>query len=102
MTRTRMQPIDREAQLLAAAIKLAKRVGYRKVTRVAVAAATGTTEGLINRYFGGKQGMRDAIMRNAVFDGQLQIVAQGLMFGDPIAKKAPVELREAAAKVKVK
>lgn len=65
MTRTRMTPAERKTQLLLSAVELAKECGYKKVTRVAIAADTGTSEGLVNRYFGDKEQLRAAILQYA-------------------------------------
>jgi AcrR family transcriptional regulator len=58
---TRMDPDERKAQLLSAARLIAQTKGMKSVTRVNVAAATGTSVGLISRYFGSAKGLKDAV-----------------------------------------
>ncbi len=59
----RMTPKARKRQLLDAAVELAKVHGADKITRVMVADATGTSEGLVNRYFTDRDGLRAAVKR---------------------------------------
>ena len=60
-TRTRKTPAERKTELLDAAVELAAKIGTGNVTRIAVAKATNTTDGLVNRYFGGVSGLHRAI-----------------------------------------
>lgn len=62
----RKNPEDRKAELLAAGYAIAKESGLKAVTRLSVAAATGTTDGLINRYFAGRVGLRADVLAEAV------------------------------------
>lgn len=77
-TRIRMAPDERRQQLLDAAYKIAtkSKKGIRAVTRVAVAEATKTTDGLVNRYFEGRDGLREAVIRRAVDEKHVPLVAQ--------------------------
>lgn len=93
----RMTPDARTKQILAAATKLSRRQGYRKITRDGVAAEAGTSQGLVNRYFGDIEGLRNAVMTQAVRDADVKLVAQGIADRNKIALKAPPALREAAA-----
>lgn len=63
--RVRMEPSKRKRQLLDAAVKLAEKKGWRKLTRVMVAEATGTSDGLVSRYFGSRAGLREAVLDEA-------------------------------------
>lgn len=94
--RTRMQPDKRSAEILDAAVKLAKRVGFRKLTRDGVADAAKVSPGLVSTRFGGVEKLRDEVMRVAVRDEILPIVADGVANGNRIARRAPVALRERA------
>lgn len=62
----RRDPEERKAQLLAAAFTIAAEGGVKAVTRLAVAEATDTTDGLVNRYFAGRKGLREAVLEEAV------------------------------------
>lgn len=71
-----MNPTERRQQLLGAAIKLAERRGWRKLTRVMVANETGTSDGLVSRYFGSRDGLRDAVYAEAKATGNTTILSQ--------------------------
>ena len=66
MTQVRMKPEERKAQLTAAAYGVAKKHGVKAVTRLAVAEVAGCTDGLMNRYFKGRAGLREAAIAEAV------------------------------------
>lgn len=59
----RMTPKARKRQLLDAAVELSEVHGVENLTRVMVAEATGTSEGLVNRYFVSRDGLRAAVRR---------------------------------------
>jgi AcrR family transcriptional regulator len=94
---TRLEPKTRETQLLKAAIILAKRIGYANITRDAIALEAGVASGLVSYRLGNMASIRTAVMRQAVRDGVIEIIAQGLAAGDEQAKKAPPEMRTRAA-----
>lgn len=62
----RKNPTERKAELLAAGYAIAKESGLKAVTRLAVGAATDTTDCLVNRYFKGRAGLRTEILEHAV------------------------------------
>lgn len=98
MQRRRLKPLDRSNEILTAAVALASRSGgYLSLTRAAVAARAQCSEGLVSSYFNTMQQMRRAVMRHAVKHEVLSIVAQGLATGDPVARKAPEEVRQKAS-----
>lgn len=86
----------RQNQLLKIALKHAKKVGYANVTRKTIADEADIAESLVTYYLGSMPKVKRAIMRAAVRDEVLPVVAQGLVDGNPHAKKAPQELREKA------
>ena len=94
---SRMNPKDRKAELFEHAMTLAAASGYMRVTRSAIAAAGGVTEGLVTHYFGTMTTLRRDIMRAAVKRRVLPIVAQGMAMGEKAALKAPEDLRKEAA-----
>ena len=97
MTKKRLLPDDRKLEILNAAMKVAGRPGgWAKLTRAAVAECAGCSEGLISKYFGTMISFKRAIMRAAIQDSNLSVVAQGLAAGDKCAQKAPSELKAAA------
>lgn len=97
MTRTRHAPADRSRELLAAALKLAARTGWRTMTREAVAEAAGVSPGLVSARLGTMDALRRSVMRQAVRERCVPVVAEGLVAGDKHARKADGALRAAAA-----
>lgn len=96
VSKSRANPALRKGQILSVAINLAKEQGYDKITRDGVAEKAGVSMGLVTRYFGTMHQLKVAIMRTAVKQGILEIVAQGLANGDVHARKAPAELKARA------
>jgi AcrR family transcriptional regulator len=101
MAKTRMAPTERKEQLLTAAIRVAERVGYNKINRLMIVKELGgeVTDGLVNRYFGQRHSLRQAVLYAGIERGNLTILAQGLALGDTYARKAPAAMRKAAAHV---
>lgn len=91
MTTPRLDPKDRREQLLKVALQVAEKNPHYTFQNVATAA--GVTVPLVTRYLGNKVQMKRDVMRAAVRQGVVAIVAHGLLVGDPHAKKAPPELR---------
>lgn len=93
MTTERLDPKDRKEQLLQIALKVAeKSPGHYTFQQIATAA--NVTVPLVINYLGTKTQMQRLIMRTAVKQGVVPLVAHGLLTGDPHARKAPPELRE--------
>lgn len=97
MTKKRLQPDARKDQILQAAIKVAARPGgWGKLTRDAVAKEADCAEGLPSKYFGTMLNFKRAIMRAAIQDRNLSVIAQGLAAGDKAALKAEDALKREA------
>jgi len=94
--RNRVNPTLRKKQILGAAITVAKKQGYDKISRADIANAAGVSEPLISHYFGTMADIRIAIMTEAVRIGVVEIVAQGLGNCDPLARTASDEVKQAA------
>ena len=92
----RLEPAAREAEILAAALKLAATRGYAKISREQIAEAAGCSTGLVSRYFGTMTNLRRTLMRKAIERRIVKVVAQGLADGNPLARKAPDDLRSEA------
>lgn len=88
---------ERRAELLNAAIQLAETVGADKVTHAAVAAAVGVTHQLVVHYFGTVVALRRDIMRAAVKQRLVPIVARGIALRDSHALRADEGLRAECA-----
>lgn len=93
---TKMAAADREAQILAAAVKVAARSGFNKFTLREVALEAQVTEKLPSHYFGTMTNLRRKVMREAIRTGVLPLIAQGIALRDRHALKASPELRQAA------
>ena len=95
--RRRLKPADRQAEILAAAVELAARIGYRNMTRDAVAAEAGVSPAAITFYFLHMSFLREAVVEEAVRRGIVPIVAEGIVAGAPAALAAPQALKAQAA-----
>lgn len=93
----RLQPEVRHDQIIAAALKLAKRVGFANITRDRIAKEAKVSTGLVSKY-GDMPAIRTAVMQLAIAEEALTVIAQGLTAGDATAKRAPQALRLAAMK----
>jgi len=92
----KLEARQRVAQILAAALELAPKVGYQKLTRDAVAKRLGVAPSLVPAHMGTMAEFRRQIMREAVRVGSLPVIAQGLVARDRHALKASPELRARA------
>lgn len=92
----RLDPDVRSGQILAAAVKLAKTKGFTALTRDGIADEAKVSTGLVSNYFGSMDAMRNEVMRVAVRDEILPVVAQGIVAKNRIATRAPVTLRQRA------
>jgi AcrR family transcriptional regulator len=97
MTTLYLTPPDRTRALLAVALKLAAADGWSKLTREAIALAAGVSPGLISARLGTMDALRRSVMRAAVRERCVAVVAQGLAVRDKQAMRADPALRAAAA-----
>ena len=86
----------RREQLLSVALDLASRDHYLLVTQQRLAEAAGVSRALPQHYFKGMRQMRDQLMREAVKQKRLDVIAQGLICRNPAAMAAPLELKRSA------
>lgn len=93
----RHDPATRTCELLAVALKLAARTGWRTLTRDAIAQAADVSPGLVSARLGTMDAMRRSVMRRAVVERCVPVVAEGLVHGDRYARRADDALRAAAA-----
>ena len=96
--RAAQQREARRASILAAAVQLAEANGFATMKRDQIARAAGVADGSVNHECGSMEGLRDAVMEEAVCRRILPIVAQGLAQGHPAARAAPTKVREAATR----
>lgn len=92
----RMKPEARKEDILAAALPLAVRHGYSRLTRQQIAAAAGVSGPVLNYHFGTMPQFRRDLMRYAIKEETLAVIAQGLTAGDQQARKASEALRRRA------
>ena len=92
----RLTRAKRKQQIMAAAMQVATRIGYKDIKRSDVAKAAEVTNSLVSRYWVTMPQLQRAIMRNAVSTQQLAIIAQGLAARDKNALKAPKKLQQEA------
>lgn len=88
---------DRTESLIATAVRLAAERGWRTLTHSDVAQAAGVSQGLVVARLGTKTEMLRSVMRAAVRDGVVAVVAEGLAVGDKHARRADSALRDRAA-----
>jgi AcrR family transcriptional regulator len=95
--RKRLAPTVRHEQIIASAVKLAKRVGLANITRDNVAKEAKVSTGLVSKY-GDMTDLRAEVVRVAVSDKILPIVAQALSIDHPGVRNASATLKNAALK----
>lgn len=99
VSKSRANPELRRDHILATAVGMAQSLGLANITRDAIAEKAGVSNGLVTRYFKTMTQLRGDIMRRAIKQEILEIVAYGLAIRDSRALHAPLELRERAAKL---
>lgn len=88
---------QRTASLLSAALKLSERDGWHSLTHASIAAAADCSPSLVKVRLGTIESIRKAVMRLAVKQRHVRTVAEGLLAGDRIARKADESLRRECA-----
>jgi len=91
-----MKHNDRREFLLAAALKVAEKRGYQKVTRELAANEAGVSPGLVQYHFNSMGELRHAMIKEAVRLENIPVLAQALGQLHPDATAAPEELQEKA------
>lgn len=98
VSKTRANPELRKDHILNIAVTMAKVSGYNKITRDKIAESAGVSMGLVTRYFGTMVQLRRDIVRMAVRNEILEVVAQAVISNDPHVKKIDADLKERALK----
>lgn len=91
-----MTPHERTTSLLTTALAVASRTGWRTLTRESIAAAAGVSPALVSARLGTADAIRRSVMRAAVRQRCVPVVAEGLAARHPAALRADAELRAAA------
>lgn len=96
MNRRRYKPEIRKEAIITAALYLAEQTHYRDLTRDQIGLRCGITGTAIMYHFGTMIKLRRDIMRAAVKQERLRVIAQGLIYNDTHARKASAELQQRA------
>jgi AcrR family transcriptional regulator len=94
--RMRLDTDVRKAVILDAACRAARLHGFGGFKREHVAAEARCSTGLVSTHWSGMKHLRRSVMRRAVAERDIQLVAQGLAAREPAALAAPVDLKRAA------
>lgn len=98
--RARLSGDETTAQILAAAVKVAKRHGLTAITKQSVAAEAGVSPSLVLHYFERMAELRSKVIAHAVKHnadaGMAGIVAEGLALRHPVARRAPAHVKRLA------
>lgn len=92
----RLEPETRRNEILEAALSEAKKSGFHSLSILGVAVKADCSRALIHTYFNTVSQLKRAVMRQAIKNENLLIVAQGLVAGDTTARKAPDWLQQKA------
>lgn len=96
MPRTRLTHENRRADLLLAAMQIARERGFSHVTRDGVANAAGVSTGLVSYHFTDANGLRDAVVDEAIARANVKLLGEALVAGNRRAMKASPDLKRAA------
>ena len=97
VSKSRVPAALRKEQIIKVAVEMAIGDNYNKITRDGIAEHAGVSHSLVTKHFGTMKQLRNDLMRYAVKNQVLEIIAQGLANGDDRARKAPLEVKEQAA-----
>jgi len=98
---TRLNPIQRRAQILAAAIAIAKDGNLYRMTLEQVAERADISTATVIHYFRSMQGVRDAVVRDSIRQEYLPIIAQAVVGQDPLMSEVGPSLRQRAVNASV-
>jgi AcrR family transcriptional regulator len=93
----RQTPTRRRVSLLEVALRLAAAQGWQNLTRAAIAQSAGVSEALVTVRLGSMEQLKAAVMRAAIRDECVPVVAEGLALRDKQACRAGVTLKRKAA-----
>ena len=88
----------RRDTILTAAVRLAEKKGYTRITREEIATEADCSPALVSEMFGTMPRLRRCIQRAAVTNEVLAVIAQGLAVKDPHAMAAPDHVKAAVGK----
>jgi len=92
--RTRLNKDDRKQAILAAACGVAKRIGYRHITRRLVALEARCSAGLVSWYYPSVESLKQAVIEQAMLEGDASILLQGMLHKEPLLLAMPQSDKE--------
>jgi AcrR family transcriptional regulator len=95
-TGKRLDPATRKEAILAVAVARAEACGLNGLRRDDIAEHAGVANGLVTRYFNTMTQLRRAVIRHAVKNELLPLIAQALAAREPEALKANEDLKKRA------
>lgn len=98
ITKTRLDVDLRKKYILDAAINIAKKIGYQKLTCKNISHETNMSRSHITHRFKSIKILKRLVLRTAIDQKILPIIAQGLANKDEATKKIPQKLKETALK----
>jgi len=96
VSKSRVPAAMRKEHILGVAVDLAKQQSYNKITRDGVAEKAGVSMGLVTKYFGTMNQLKNDVVRYAIKNEVVEIVAQCVANQHPKAKKLSPELKTKA------
>lgn len=92
----RRATLDRSEHVFKCAVKLMERHGYDRVSRELIAESAACSPALVNVYFGTMSKLRSEVLRHAVRESNLTLLAQGIVSRHRVALAAPAALKARA------
>jgi len=92
--RNRKNPENRKKEILEAAIRLSKKIGYSHITRDGVAEKAGVSFALVSFYYGTIEKLKAAVLKEAIGEEIIEIIAQGLVRKDKQTARLPQDLKD--------
>jgi AcrR family transcriptional regulator len=92
--RERKDPTERKQELLEVAIHLAKETGYSHITRNEIARRAGVAYGLVTSYFKTIDNLKKMVVKEAIKQEIVQIIAEALARKEPLTRRLTPALRE--------
>ena len=91
----RMTKEDRETQLRAAVLSVAKQVGYKAITREQVADYGNVSAGLVSKVFGDMDMLKQVVLHEGCASGNLPLIIEGVLHRDPLARRTAKKYKDA-------
>lgn len=98
---TRLKKEHRIRQILLAAFELSQDVGVYKITLDVVAKRVECSRPTVIRYFRSAEGLRRAVIKEAIEREDLAIMGEALFYKDPATDGIPTSIRNRAINVYV-